>query len=154
MKGPESAHTVDGSRMVWRIHFDGAWVPWDSEVIHMHADDGIFWSNQTARRPCPNWGQVSFVPETPTTTRIHIACEFAPLPGQRWLEENREELAERLRRGLASFQDAVSGCGEESAGCRPADDRRRAGWPALLPGERRAMQALSDLRCPFSVFPE
>lgn len=152
MRGADAGRGLDGSRMVWRVYFDGVWVPWDAEVIHEQKDDGIFWNNNGAARPCGNSGSVSFVPESATSTRIQITCEFAPAPGARQVEEGLEELAARLQRGLGSFQSAIKRSGGRVS--TVAGDPRRNGWLALLPDERPAVGAFFNLKCPFSFCPE
>jgi uncharacterized membrane protein len=152
MRGSDAARGFDGSRMVWRVYFDGVWVPWDAEVIHEQKDDGVFWNNHGAGRPCGNSGSVCFVPESATSTRIQITCEFAPAPGVRQVEESLEELAARLQRGLVSFHSAIKRSGDRAAAL--TGDPRRSGWLALLPDERTAVEAFFNLKCPFSFCPE
>lgn len=152
MRGSTEAHGLDGGRMVWRVCFDGAWAAWDAEVIHEHLDDGIFWDNKGAGRPCGNSGKVRFVPETVASTRIEVTCEFAPPPEARRVEESLDKLATRLQCALASFHSRVSPSGDEAAAS--SIDQRRSGWPARLPGEHAAVEAFFDLKCPFSFSPE
>ena len=107
MRGGEDERGLDGSRMLWRIHFDGAWLPWDAEVGSASGREAIYWSNKAGSRPCRNAGSVTFKPHGPGGTRLALCCEFDPGPQCGRLDDSLEELAARLGRGLERFQGFV-----------------------------------------------
>jgi|GEM_PF-2100743 len=151
MRGIDGRRGVESGRMVWRIHFDGGWVPWDAEVSHDDVDEGSLWNNSNGGRPCPNSGSVLFTSESAQTTRIAISCEFEPPPNSGVLEECLGELSSRLLRGLARFHESLVSAGGPWS---PISERAPAPGLEHAPPERLASPALFNLRCPFSFCPQ
>ena len=107
MRGEEDGFIYGWSRLVWRIHFDGAWYPWHAEISRQVVNESIFWRQDGGGRPCPNSGGVHFSPDTGGATRITINCEFEPPVDSRPLAESMQKLAVRLRWGLDRFHESV-----------------------------------------------